>query len=166
MEGNIYRTNGLDCFTNGSLDLLADEYIFPPPLSHPAFFRSLRSLALWHLPLSPVRASFTEECSSDKRILQNGSSLTCIIRGLRVGRRSPAVHHVSTRAHVCGARTNDMPESPQCFPVPHIISIKPIPYLFRLVSGSSLQTFRPIYPIPSPPLFNLAPAKSEKFRLS
>ncbi|KAL0118883.1 hypothetical protein PUN28_009484 [Cardiocondyla obscurior] len=25
MEGNIYRTNGLDCFTNGSLDLLADE---------------------------------------------------------------------------------------------------------------------------------------------
>lgn len=71
-------------------------------------------------------------------------------QGLRVKRRSPAstvYRHEPT--FVVYALTY-VPESPQCSSVPHIISIKSISYLFRLVSDSSLETYSDLF-IPSPP---------------
>lgn len=89
MEGNIYRTNGLDCFTNGSLDLLAAEYIFPRSL--PFFFALLallpsgichfRSFAL------PSRTGGMQFGQTD---FAEWIVLDLYYKGLRVRRRSPA----------------------------------------------------------------------------
>lgn len=85
MEGNIYRTSGRDCFTNGSLGLLADEQYFSSFPSHSPFSLSSHFCLLAFATFAR-HAFFTDRggCRSDKRILQNESSLTHILS--KVGR--------------------------------------------------------------------------------
>lgn len=131
MEGNVYRTNGLDCFTNGSLDLLADEYIFPP--------FSLLFSALFALLPSGICHFRSSALPSQTGGMQFGQTDFAI----RMDRPWPAlsgskgqtafsrVHHTSTRVHAL----TTCPKAHNAFPFRILYRSS----LFRISSASSFR---------------------------
>lgn len=158
MEGNIYRTNGLDCFTNGSLDLLADEYIFP-------LFSSLFALlpfGICHFH-SFALPSRTREMQFGQTDFAEWIVLDLYYRGLRVGRRSPASTIYRYELTFVAHALTTCPKAHNAFPFRILYRSS----LFHISSASFqdrvYKLFRPIYPIPST-FFNLAP-QSEKMSI-